>query len=115
MLTENTIRSIWLGVGIAGQALIAVCLVVHLVASRRARAFVLPRGCLIVGTFAIAVLAVYAAARHDAVFLVGQILFLIMALRVLAVQSARERPRSGGFPVVAPDRADADHDATRAK
>jgi lipid-A-disaccharide synthase-like uncharacterized protein len=107
MFGEVNINHIWLGIGIAAQALIFACIIVHFIASRRADGFSLPRPCIYICIFAIAVLAVYAAAKHDPVFLVGQILNLLIALRVLAIRPA-PGDRAGEFPVVAPDRADAD-------
>lgn len=106
ILSAVSIEHVWLGVGIAAQVLILACLVVHLVASRRAGGSSLPRICIYLCIFAIAVLAVYAAAKHEPVFLFGQILNLIIALRVLAIRPVTDH-HGDDFPVVAPDRADA--------
>lgn len=112
-LGEISIEQVWLVFGAAAQALILACLIAHWVASRRAGGFALPRACIYICIFAFALLAVYAAANREPVFLAGQILNLVITLRVLAIRSTQAKDGREDFPVVAPDRADADADRRR--
>lgn len=108
MLGELTVETVWLAIGTAAQVTILTCLVVHLRMSKKAKRFKLPTSLIYICLLATGVLAVYAAFRRDFVFLSGQLVNLVIGLRILAAR--QETPQGGkvDFPIVAPDRADAD-------
>jgi lipid-A-disaccharide synthase-like uncharacterized protein len=107
----------WLAVGLVAQAVIALCLAIHLVASRRQRGFAIPQALGYLGTIATLVLMVYAARHHDLVFTIGQFINVLICLRLLGWIDRRRphaRPSEPGtvegedsrFPVVAPHQAE---------
>lgn len=108
LLGELSIQTVWLVIGITAQATILTCLILHLWLSKKAKRFALPSSIVYTCLLATGVLAVYAAFRRDFVFVTGQIVNLVIGLRILAARYEESRPGAGDFPVVAPDRADAD-------
>jgi lipid-A-disaccharide synthase-like uncharacterized protein len=107
----------WLAVGLAAQSVIALCLAIHLIASRRQRRFAIPQTLGYLGTIATLVLMDYAARHHDLVFTIGQFINVLICLRLLGWIGRRRpqaRPSEPGtvagedsrFPVVAPHQAE---------
>ena len=100
----------WLIFGLAAQAVIIICLVVHMIASRRRGRFVIPLAVGYLGTIATLMLLVYAARQHYAVFVVGQFVNTLICLRLLVlIRRAQQRigpEEDSRFPVVAPDSAE---------
>lgn len=107
----------WLGIGLAAQAVIALCLALHLLASRRQGRFAIPQVLAYLGTIATLLLMVYAARRHDHVFTIGQFINVLICLRLLGWIHRRppQAPSSESgafdeadsrFPVVAPHQAE---------
>ncbi len=100
----------WLIFGLCAQLLIAVCLLIHVVWTRRGGRLVIPPVFGYVGLIAMLMLLVYAAQRHDLVFVVGQFLNTLICVWLLVLIRRRqdlareeETPR---FPIVAPDSAE---------
>lgn len=108
MLGELEIQAIWLIIGTIAQVTILTCLVIHLWMSRRQKRMVLPSSLIYVCLLASGVLAVYAASRHDFIFVSSQIVNVVIGLRILGSRYEGAEPRPREFPDVAPDRADAD-------
>jgi lipid-A-disaccharide synthase-like uncharacterized protein len=107
----------WLIAGLASQAVIALCLAIHLLVSRRRKRFVIPQVLAWLATLATLVLMIYAAGRRDLVFTLGQFVNVLICLRLLGwihrprSTSAPSAPRSfeeedSSFPVIAPHQAE---------
>ena len=110
MLSEANIEWVWTIVGTTAQLAILACLLVHIRLSKKSKRFALPATIIYICLLATGLLALYAAYRRDFVFVLGQIVNLVIGLRILAVRYQSPRHGGGDFPVVAPDRADADSD-----
>ncbi len=108
LLSEIDIEAIWQFVGTTAQATILVCLMIHMWLSRKAKRFTLPAAVIYICLLSTGLLAVYAAYRRDFVFVSGQIVNIVIGLRILAARYQAARSGAGDFPVVAPDRAEPD-------
>jgi lipid-A-disaccharide synthase-like uncharacterized protein len=100
----------WLIFGVCAQLLIAACLLIHVVWSRRGRRVVIPSAFGYMGLIATLMLLVYAAQRHDLVFMIGQFLNTLICVWLLALIRRRQDPARAAdaarFPIVAPDSAE---------
>jgi lipid-A-disaccharide synthase-like uncharacterized protein len=100
----------WLIFGLGAQLLVAVCLLIHVVWTRRGRQVVIPPVFGYVGLIAMLMLLVYAAQRHDLVFVVGQFLNTLICVWLLVlIRRRQDRTREEDaprFPIVAPDSAE---------
>ena len=100
----------WLLIGLAAQFTILCSLVLHAYASRKRRKIVVSTRRIYACLIATAVLLMYASVRHDLVFVVGQILSLMIGLRILEwvrrAEGRKAEPDRTRFPVVEPDSAE---------
>lgn len=100
----------WLLFGLLAQMIVFGCLVAQRIASRRRGKSALPASIIYAALIAMVMLLVYASVRHDLVFVIGQLLNVIIALRLLEwVRKGDGKERlseSNNFPVVEPDSAD---------
>lgn len=108
LLGELSIQTVWLCVGTAAQGTILVCLILHLWMSKKAKRFTLPLSLVYVCLLATGVIAVYAAFKRDFVFVAGQLVNLVVGLRILEARYESANTGASDFPEVAPDRAEAD-------
>ncbi len=111
LVTEGGIGLGWVVFGLLAQVVIVCCLVAQWRASRKRGRIVLPVPLVYVGLIATVMLLVYASIRHDLVFVAGQLLNVMIALRLIELL---RRPGNGPtepaeeetFPVVEPDTAE---------
>ncbi len=111
VVTEGRISVSWVVFGLAAQFVVFCCLVAQWYVSSRRRRIALPVSLVYVGLIAIVMLLVYASIRHDLVFVAGQLLNVMIALRLIELL---RRPGNGPtepaeeetFPVVEPDTAE---------
>lgn len=110
VLTEGRIGLGWIVFGLVAQLVIVGCLMAQWHVSRRRRRFVLPTALVYVWLVAVVMLLVYASIRHDAVFVAGQLLNVVIALRLIELlrrSIARPtEPEASLFPTVEPDTAE---------
>ena len=112
IVTDGRISIRWVIVGLIAQFVIFGCIVAQWYISRRRKRITLPIGLIYVGLGAFTVLLVYASIRHDIVFVVGQMLNIVVALRLIELLSRKTgRPINDGdeepdFPTVEPDTAE---------
>ncbi len=103
----------WLLVGMVAQALITVTFVWQWWESNRRGRFWLPPFAAALALLATAAVLVYALQRSDPVFIFGEAVYLLIALRMyyLAVQFKRrvENAQWPGFPRVSPEVAEQRH------
>jgi lipid-A-disaccharide synthase-like uncharacterized protein len=111
------VDSRWLAAGLGAQAAIALCLLIHVLASRRHNRFVIPKALAWLSTAATLVLMVYAASRQDLVFTLGQFVHVLLWRRLLGwLHRPRPEGKSAGpraldeedsrFPMIAPHQAE---------
>lgn|GEM_PF-3168585 len=112
LFSELSLETVWLVIGVMAQVTILVCLVMHLQMSKRQKRFTLPTSLVYVCLLATGVIAVYAAFRRDFVFVTGQLVNLVIGLRILEVKYEATHTAGSDFPEVAPDRAEADSSPT---
>ena len=97
-------------IGLLAQTILFGCLVAQRIASKRRGKSFLPASIVYVALIAMVMLLVYASVRHDLVFVIGQLINVIIALRLLEwVRKGDGKERvseSNNFPVVEPDSAD---------
>ncbi len=109
-VTEGEIGVGWLLIGLLAQMILFGCLVAQRIASKRRGKSILPASIIYVALIAMVMLLVYASVRHDLVFVIGQLINVIIALRLLEwVRKGDGKERvseSNNFPVVEPDSAD---------
>lgn len=92
-----TADAIWLGVGLAGQALFFMRFLVQWIASERSRRSVVPRAFWYFSLGGGAVLFLYALHQHDLVFTIGQGTGLLIYGRNLMLLGSRDAtPRAEG-------------------
>lgn len=111
LATEGRIGLRWVVFGLAAQGVIVGCLVAQWRASRKRGRTVLPVPIVYVGLIATVMLLVYASIRHDVVFVAGQLLNVMIALRLIELLRRRgngptEPAEEETFPVVEPDTAE---------
>ncbi|MFQ5428933.1 MAG: lipid-A-disaccharide synthase N-terminal domain-containing protein [Phycisphaerae bacterium] len=111
-LTGGRVGVAWVFFGLLAQMMIAGCLVAHWRASRRYGRIAIPLPTLYVALLATVMLLVYASIRHDLVFVIGQLLGVVIVLRILdllrALETQRQEPDRSRFPQVKPDTAEID-------
>jgi len=109
-ITEGPIGLGWVAFGLVAQLVIVGCLVVQWRASRRHGRNVLPVGLVYVWLISVVMLLVYASIRHDVVFVAGQLLNVVIALRLIELLRRSSikpsEPEEVLFPVVEPDSAE---------
>lgn len=106
----------WHIYGLFAQAAIALCLLIHVVVSRRKGYLVFPPIIGYIGLLATLILLIYASAHREVVFMVGQFINMLICLRILTwlrqnqqpseILSPRSDDDSNPFPKVAPDEAE---------
>ncbi len=110
LTSGSEVHGVWVFFGLVAQLAVLVCLLVHWLLCRRRRAVAVPRALLGIFLGATVVLLVYAALRHDIVFVVGQLLSILIALRALELTRRRQpqeiAPPQGAFPHIQPDSAE---------
>lgn len=109
---------IWLAVAVLAQAILAICLILHWSASRKARRLAFPSATVFLSLGAFTLLGVYAAVRREWVLAAGQVMCVAFAIGLLkwttlappTSSSSSPRPRfedeGSRLPVVAPDSAE---------
>lgn len=109
-LTESTRVSVeWLLIGLGCQVVILLCFLAQSLASKKRGRLVFPQGILYISIAVSVVLLIYAAVRHDLVFVIGQLTGILVGLRVLDVVRSSPQTRTGQdfrFPMVKPDTAE---------
>ncbi len=112
LTTGSEVHGVWVFFGLAAQGAVLVCLLIHWILCRRRGSVAVPRALIGILMGTTVVLLVYAALRHDIVFVVGQLLGILIALRALELTRRREPqeivPPEEGFPRVEPDSAEID-------
>ncbi len=111
VVTEGRISVSWVVFGLAAQFVVFCCLMAQWYVSSRRRRIALPVSLVYVGLIAIVMLLVYASIRHDVVFVVGQLLNIVIALRLIELLNRSTGKPIGGddehsFPTVEPDTAE---------
>jgi lipid-A-disaccharide synthase-like uncharacterized protein len=107
----------WEYLGLGAQVAIAICLAIHVLASKQKGRFEFPPIIGYLGLVATLVLMIYASRRHERVFMIGQFINMLICLRALTLfRRVRERRSASpppslpdhhaSFPVVAPDSAE---------
>lgn len=100
----------WLLFGLAAQLIMVGCLLAQWYASRRHGRIVIRSGVVYVGLVATVMLLVYASIRHDLVYVVGQILNVLIGLRLLELLRRTEVRRTETdmehFPRIEPESAE---------
>lgn len=100
----------WLVFGLAAEAVIALCIAAQWIATHRAGRFVLHPWTVYLGVAATFMLAIYAWIIQEWIFLLGQLLCVLIGLRLLGwSREVQKLPRPGDsprLPVVAPDSAE---------
>ncbi len=100
----------WLAFGLAAEAVIAICIAAQWIATHRAGRFTLLPWMVYLVVAATFMLAVYAWMFQQWVFLLSQLLFALIGLRLLAwsreMQELAKPGDSPRLPVVAPDSAE---------
>ncbi|MCG8407021.1 MAG: lipid-A-disaccharide synthase N-terminal domain-containing protein [Phycisphaerales bacterium] len=118
-LTNGRIDIEWVFFGLVAQLIILVCLIVHWYASRKHGRVFIPVSAVYMGLIASAMLLVYASVRHDIVYVVGQLLTIMIGLRLLeCLRRAETKQTQDGntsFPKVEPDTAEINLDDYRPK
>jgi len=110
-VTETTrIPPSWVLVGLAAQALLIFCLMGQWYVTRKRRRVLVPAWAVHLGILATLVLMIYAAYRHDLVFMLGQLINMVIAFRLLEIARgvnmiSREHDENP-FPHVRPDKAE---------
>ena len=109
-LTAGRISSGWLLLGLAAQLIVAGCLVSQWYVSRRHGRIVIRSGVIYVGLVATVMLLVYASIRHDLVYVVGQLLNVMIGLRLLElirrIGAKQAETDVAHFPRVEPESAE---------
>lgn len=82
-LTAGRINTGWLLFGLAAQLIVVGCLLAQWYVSKRHGRIVIRSGVIYVGLVATVMLLVYASIRHDIVYVVGQLLNVMIGLRLL--------------------------------
>jgi lipid-A-disaccharide synthase-like uncharacterized protein len=110
VMTEGRIGLGWVALGLLAQLVIVGCLVVQWYASRKRSRIILPVALVYVWLIAVVMLLVYASIRHDVVFVAGQLLNVMIALRLIELlrrlNIKPSEPEEVLFPVVEPDSAE---------
>lgn len=100
----------WLAFGLAAEAVIAICIAAQWIATHRSGRFTLLPWMVYLVVAATFMLAVYAWLFEQWVFLLSQLLFALIGLRLLAwsreMQKLARPGDSPKLPVVAPDSAE---------
>jgi hypothetical protein len=106
----NLLESNRLAFGLAAEAIIALCIAAHLIATHRAGRFTLFPWTLYLGIAATFMLAAYAWIIQEWIFLLSQLFNVLIGLRLLSW--SHTLPKTGPpaeppkLPVVAPDSAE---------
>ena len=82
-LTADRISAGWIVFGMTAQFIMMGCLAAQWYVSRRHGRTVIRSGVIYVGLVATVMLLVYASIRHDLIFVVGQLLNVVIGLRLL--------------------------------
>ncbi len=110
VLTEGRIGLGWVAFGLLAQLVIVGCLLAQWHVSRKRRRNVVPAALAYVWLIAVVMLLVYASIRHDVVFVAGQLLNVVIALRLIELLRRSNvqpsEPDEDLFPVVEPDTAE---------
>jgi lipid-A-disaccharide synthase-like uncharacterized protein len=92
MLSHITTDTVWVAIGLLGQALFAGRFLVQWLVSERTGRSVVPLGFWYLSIGGAAILLAYAIHRHDVVFTLGQLFGFVVYVRNLAL-IRRERQR----------------------
>lgn len=109
-LTAGRINEGWLLFGLAAQLIVVGCLLAQWYVSKRHGRIVIRSGVIYVGLVATVMLLVYASIRHDIVYVVGQLLNVMIGLRLLELVRRTGAKRAETdveqFPRVEPESAE---------
>ena len=109
-LTGGRIHFVWILFGLMAQLLIVGCLLAQRRASRQEGRSIITPPVIYVGLVATVMLLVYASLRHDIVFAIGQVLNVIVGMRILEMlrrpEVKKKRPEKTSFPDVKPHSAE---------
>jgi lipid-A-disaccharide synthase-like uncharacterized protein len=97
-MTSITTDAVWVGVGLAGQALFAGRFIVQWFASERSKRSVVPIHFWYLSIAGAAVLLAYAIHKHDIVFIIGQSLGFFIYIRNLALIHRERRKIAPAVP-----------------
>ncbi|MFO1355464.1 MAG: lipid-A-disaccharide synthase N-terminal domain-containing protein [Gammaproteobacteria bacterium] len=99
LLSHITTDTVWVAIGLLGQALFAGRFLVQWLASERTGRSVVPLGFWYLSIGGSAILLAYALHRHDVVFTLGQLFgFVVYGRNLSLIRRERRRLAAGGAP-----------------
>ncbi|MCC7330454.1 MAG: lipid-A-disaccharide synthase N-terminal domain-containing protein [Gammaproteobacteria bacterium] len=94
-----TTDTVWVAIGLLGQALFAGRFLVQWLASERTGRSIVPLGFWYLSIGGSAILLAYALHRHDVVFTLGQLFgFVVYGRNLSLIRRERRRLAAGGAP-----------------